>query len=133
MGFNAATLGFNEPTLTQLAYVCYLLSFLFYSVHLFTRSAGVVRVASAGMALAGAGGGGGGTVDFTVSGSGGRAEGEALVFASPWQAWLCVRCARLGIAHRGADRALDQFGPRALCDPVRNLHDAGVGHDHQSS
>src|SRR4051812_40174479 len=70
MGFNGTSLGLNEPTLTQIAYVCYLLSFLFYSVHLFTRSAGTVRVASGGVALAGAGAGGGGTVEMAIGADG---------------------------------------------------------------
>jgi cytochrome c-type biogenesis protein CcsB len=64
MGFNGASFGLNEPTLTQIAYVSYLLSFLFYAVHLFTRSAGTVRVASSGVMLAGAGGGG--TVEISL-------------------------------------------------------------------
>jgi cytochrome c-type biogenesis protein CcsB len=76
MGFDGATLGLNEPTLTQIAYVCYLLAFIFYAVHLFTRSAGVVRVASSGVAFAGAGAGSGGTMEFAMGG-GGSGGGEA--------------------------------------------------------
>ncbi len=66
MGFEDQTLGFNEATLTSLAYVCYLLAFLFYAVHLLTREARAVRVPAGGMALAGAGVGGG-TVDVIIS------------------------------------------------------------------
>ncbi len=68
--FNGTSLGINEPTLTQIAYLCYLLSFLFYAVHLFTRSASTVRVASGGVALAGAGAGSGGTYDVSMGGEG---------------------------------------------------------------
>lgn len=67
MGFESATLGFNEPTLTSLAYVCYLLAFLSYSAHLVTRVGRTVRVAHSNMALAGAGAGG--SMDVTFSGS----------------------------------------------------------------
>lgn len=93
MGFESSSLGFNEPTLTSVAYVCYLLAFIFYAVYLFTRSASTVRVASASgsMALAGAGAGSGGTVDFTMSGGssgggGGGASGRRSY--SPAMGWL---------------------------------------------
>src|SRR4026207_1383377 len=65
MGFESSTLGFNEPTLTSAAYVCYLLSFLFYTIHLLTRSGRAVRVATGQVALAGAGSGG--TVDIPLN------------------------------------------------------------------
>ncbi|MEO8284967.1 MAG: c-type cytochrome biogenesis protein CcsB [Chloroflexota bacterium] len=65
MAFNGQAFGINEPTLTQIAYICYLLAFFFYAVHLFTSSARAVTVPSRGVALAGAGGSGG-TMDVTM-------------------------------------------------------------------
>lgn len=66
MGFQQYTFGFNEPTLTSLAYICYLLAFVFFSGYLMARSSRSLRVARSNMTLAGAGGGGG-TVDMSVS------------------------------------------------------------------
>lgn len=74
--FTGTSFGLNEATLTQLAYVCYLLSFLFYAVHLFTRSAATVRVTTGGAALAGAGAGSGGTYDVTMDGTGSFEAGK---------------------------------------------------------
>jgi cytochrome c-type biogenesis protein CcsB len=70
MGFEQSTIGFNEATLTSLAYICYLAAFIFYAVHLFTRSARAVAVPSGQVSMAGAGVG---TMDVTISG-GGRSE-----------------------------------------------------------
>lgn len=78
MGFNGSSFGLNEPTLTQIAYVCFLFAFIFYSVHLLTRSAGSVRVASTGVALAGAGAGGG-TVEIATGGGGASQSGRRTV------------------------------------------------------
>ncbi|MDQ3929812.1 MAG: c-type cytochrome biogenesis protein CcsB [Chloroflexota bacterium] len=68
MGFESATLGFNEPTLTSLAYICYLLAFLSFSAHLLTKAGRTVHVVQGTMALAGAGVGG--NVDVTVTSDG---------------------------------------------------------------
>jgi cytochrome c-type biogenesis protein CcsB len=56
MGFDSASFGLNEPTLTSVAYVFYLLSFVFYAVHLLTRAGRGVRYAAGTAAAAGAGG-----------------------------------------------------------------------------
>ncbi len=56
MGFDPTPLGFNEPTLTTLTFVSYLLAFMCYAVHLLAKSSSVAHVASGRMALAGAGG-----------------------------------------------------------------------------
>lgn len=81
MGFNEYVMGFNEPTLTSLAYVCYLLAFLLYSGYLMTLSGQPLRSASGHVALAGAGtGGGGGTVDVTLTGG---EPGRASISYSP--------------------------------------------------
>jgi cytochrome c-type biogenesis protein CcsB len=56
MGFESASFGLNEPTLTSAAYVFYLLSFLFYTVHLLTRAGQGVRYARGQAATAGMGG-----------------------------------------------------------------------------
>lgn len=69
MGFQDVTIGFNEATLTSLSYIAYLLAFLFYGVHLFTREARAASVTSGGAALAGASAGGG-TVDVSLYSSG---------------------------------------------------------------
>jgi cytochrome c-type biogenesis protein CcsB len=66
MFFESPVFGFNEPTLTTLAYVCYLLAFLLYTLRLLTGSGQGVAVARGRMALAGAGTGG--TIDIPVSG-----------------------------------------------------------------
>ncbi len=75
MGFEPSQVGFNEPTLTTLTWACYLLAFLFYTIHLLTKSAGTVRVAHRQMALAGAGMGAGGTVEVPGTASEGRRLG----------------------------------------------------------
>jgi cytochrome c-type biogenesis protein CcsB len=79
MGFSSTSFGLNEPTLTQIAYVCYLLSFLLYAVNLFTRSASTVRVAAGAMALAGAGGAGG-TMEI-AGGSGSELRGASRSYS----------------------------------------------------
>jgi cytochrome c-type biogenesis protein CcsB len=84
MGFENGTIGFNEATLTSLAYVCYLLAFLFYGVHLLTREARAVRVPAGSVALAGAGAGGG-TIDVTLS-SGDKSVGRKQY--SPALGWI---------------------------------------------
>ncbi len=58
MGFQSPTIGFNEPTLTSLAYFCYLLAFLFYSGYLVSRSAQALTFRRSRVALAMAGAGG---------------------------------------------------------------------------
>jgi cytochrome c-type biogenesis protein CcsB len=60
MGFDSHVLGFNEPTMTKVAYICYMLAFLMYAGYLMTMNARALRVrtASGGVALAGAGAGG---------------------------------------------------------------------------
>jgi hypothetical protein len=55
--FQSYTVTFNEPTLTSLAYVCYLLAFLFYCGYLMTRSELAVLMPRSRLALAGAVGG----------------------------------------------------------------------------
>src|SRR5438045_2060236 len=68
MGFSSPSLGFNEPTLTTVAYVCYLLGFLLYTVHVLTRSGRLVGVSRGRMALAAAGMGSSmGTVDVDMT------------------------------------------------------------------
>lgn len=57
MGFNTFMYGFNESTLTSLAYVSYLLAFLFYSAYLISRASRTLRAPGARAALAGAEGG----------------------------------------------------------------------------
>ena len=74
MGFESASFGLNEPTLTSAAYVFYLLSFLFYAVHLLTRAGQGVRFASGSAAVAGAGGTM--TVQMPVLVDGGEAKGR---------------------------------------------------------
>ncbi len=68
MGFDAPTFGFNEPTLTVVAYVSYLAAFLFFCAYLMTRSGRALIVPRRQVALAGAGAGGGGSMDVTLSG-----------------------------------------------------------------
>jgi cytochrome c-type biogenesis protein CcsB len=99
MGFESSTIGFNEPTLTSVAYICFLLSFLFYTVHLLARSAKAVRVSSGQIALAGAGAGGG-TVEMQVddTGEGGSRRRYApalgrLGLVSVGLAWLSLTTA----------------------------------------
>lgn len=69
MGFDPSPVGLNEPTLTTLTWVCFLLAFLLYTVHLLTRSARPARVAVGQMAMAGAGGG---TVEWSGGGEDSR-------------------------------------------------------------
>jgi len=57
MDFSAPVFGFNEPTLTTLTYICYVLACICYGVHLLTKSARAVAMPRGEMALAGAGGG----------------------------------------------------------------------------
>lgn len=66
--FNNSEIGFNEATFTSLTYICYILAFLFYGVHLFTRESRVIRIPAGGMQLAGAGAGGG-TMDVSINSS----------------------------------------------------------------
>lgn len=61
MGFQEYTFGFNEPTMASLAYVCYLLAFVFYSGYLMAKSSRSLKVARGTVALAGAG-----TIDVSV-------------------------------------------------------------------
>ena len=72
MGFEEFTFGLNEPTLTSLAYICYLLAFIFYSGYLVARSSRALRVPRGQVALAGAGGMVGGTVDVAMPDDEGR-------------------------------------------------------------
>ncbi len=67
MGFDSTALGFNEPTLTTAAYVCYVLAFLCYVVHLLAKSSRV-RVAQGQLALAGSGASTSSTVSVVVMG-----------------------------------------------------------------
>src|SRR3982750_3916884 len=85
MGFDADILGFNEPTLTKLAYICYMLAFLMYAGYLMTMNARALRVrsASTGVALAGAGTGGPGERDVTGAGGGGGGEERGRLSYSP--------------------------------------------------
>ncbi len=68
MGFDSHVLGFNEPTMTKVAYICYMLAFLMYAGYLMTMNARALRVrtASGGVVLAGAGAGG--TVEVGAQG-----------------------------------------------------------------
>ncbi|MDQ6693767.1 MAG: c-type cytochrome biogenesis protein CcsB [Chloroflexota bacterium] len=77
MGFDPTPLGFNEPTLTTVTFVSYLLAFICYAVHLLAKSSGVAHVARGRMALAGAGAGGTSDVVF----SGGASQGRSGVYA----------------------------------------------------
>lgn len=86
MGFDAPTFGFNEPTLTVVSYVSYVVAFLFFCAHLMTRSGRALYVPKSRMALAGAGAGSGssGTVDMEVTGGGqGSGGGRGGVSYSP--------------------------------------------------
>lgn len=67
------SLGLNEPTLTSIAYFCYLCAFLAYAAYLMSKSARALVVRRSQMSLAGASGVG--TVDVG-NGSGGGPEGE---------------------------------------------------------
>src|SRR5437870_1780724 len=82
MGFPSPAFGFNEPTLTTVAYVSYLLAFLLYTMHLLTGSGRVVVVARGHMVLAGAGMGRGaaGSVDISLTE---RQEGQVGNGLSP--------------------------------------------------
>ena len=74
MGFDAPTFGFNEPTLTIVAYLGYLFAFLFFCAHLMTRSGRALLAPRGQVTLAGAGAGaGGGSVDIDIQG---QAEGS---------------------------------------------------------
>lgn len=97
--FEQQSLGFNEPTLTSLAYFCYLCAFLLYAAYLTTRSARALVVRSRGVALAGAGTAG--TVDMSGGGDGdGNAGIRPQVTYSPmlgraasglvWLAWAAL-------------------------------------------
>ncbi len=46
MGFDSDIFGFNEPTLTKLAYICYMAAFLVYAGYLMTMNAPAARVLS---------------------------------------------------------------------------------------
>jgi cytochrome c-type biogenesis protein CcsB len=72
--FESQSLGFNEPTLTSLAYFCYLCAFLLYAGYLTTRSAPAIIVKSRNVSLAGAGGVG--TIEIGSSGSGGTTSAD---------------------------------------------------------
>ena len=75
-------MGFNEPTFTTIAYVCYILAFIFYGLYVLTRAGRGVAVARSEMALAGAGvGTGTGTVDVPVPGAG-RSAGSSFSLAA---------------------------------------------------
>ncbi len=66
MDFTSAVFGFNEPTLTTLTYICYVLACICYGAHLLTKSGRAVAVTRGELALAGAGAGGG-TVEVSMS------------------------------------------------------------------
>ncbi|HET6312297.1 MAG TPA: c-type cytochrome biogenesis protein CcsB [Chloroflexia bacterium] len=76
MGFDAPTFGFNEPTLTIVAYLGYLFAFLFFCAHLMTRSGRALLAPRSQVTLAGAGAGAGvsGSMDIDIDG---QAEGSA--------------------------------------------------------
>jgi cytochrome c-type biogenesis protein CcsB len=75
MGFDDQTIGFNEPTLTKLAYICYMLAFLMYAGYLMTMNARALRVRSAGSNVALAGASTSGTVDVGAGGQSGERSG----------------------------------------------------------
>jgi cytochrome c-type biogenesis protein CcsB len=79
--------GLNEPTLTSLAYFCYLVAFILYAAYLTMRSPSAVVVRSRGVALAGAGAGG--TIGMTT----GSARDEGTVRAGGSSAPLLGRLA----------------------------------------
>jgi cytochrome c-type biogenesis protein CcsB len=79
MGYDAPTFGFNEPTLTVVAYISYLVAFLFFCAYLMTRSGRALIVPKRRSTLAGAGAGGGGTMDVTFQDGGGDGGGNAPV------------------------------------------------------
>jgi cytochrome c-type biogenesis protein CcsB len=60
--FSDLSFGLNEPTLTSVAYFCYLLAFLMYAAYLTIRSSPALLVRSRSVALAGASTGG--TIDL---------------------------------------------------------------------
>src|SRR5437762_12463133 len=66
MGFASPVFGFNEPTLTTVAYVSYLLAFILFAVHILTRSRSQVVMAHSVMAFVGAGAAAGGTMDVPM-------------------------------------------------------------------
>jgi cytochrome c-type biogenesis protein CcsB len=78
MFFPSPVFGFNEPTLTTLAYVGYMLAFLLYTVHLITKERPGVAIARTGVALAGAGVGG--TVTLPLGSETSRSRGLSPVF-----------------------------------------------------
>ncbi|MEA2573149.1 MAG: hypothetical protein QOH93_447 [Chloroflexia bacterium] len=71
MGFDAPTLGFNEPTLTVVAYLSYLAAFLFFCAYLMTRSGRALLAPRRQVTLAGAGAGAGGSMDISLEDSDG--------------------------------------------------------------
>lgn len=82
MGFDAPTFGFNEPTLTVVAYISYLAAFLFFCAYLMTRSGRALIVPRRQATLAGAGAGGG-SMDVTMSGEGGGGGSRGGLSYSP--------------------------------------------------
>lgn len=83
MGFDTPTFGFNEPTLTAVAYVSYLIAFLFFCGYLMTRAGRPIIVPSRQAPLAGTAtgvvqggrGGQGKTVDVAMSAEASRPRG----------------------------------------------------------
>ena len=72
MGFESASVGLNEPTLTSAAYIFFLLSFIFYAVYVLNRAGQGVRFASSQAAAAGIGGTVTVQVPVSIEDSGGR-------------------------------------------------------------
>lgn len=79
MGFESPSFGFNEPTLTIVAYFSYLVAFLFFCAYLMTRSGRAVIAPKRQVTLAGAGADASGSMDVSLDegdvGSAGRGPG----------------------------------------------------------
>jgi cytochrome c-type biogenesis protein CcsB len=106
MGFTSPVFGFNEATLTTLAYACYLLAFLCFTIYLLTRSA--AAQATGRMVLAGATGGGTVDVALTQGSAGAKRSSTSITFgkvatALVAVAWLSLTTALvlrwIGIGH----------------------------------
>lgn len=81
MGFESSTFGFNEPTLTVVAYIAYLAAFLFFCAYLMTRAGRAVIAPQRQVTLAGAGAGAGsGSMDVTMS-DGDEGRGQGLTYS----------------------------------------------------
>jgi len=91
MGFTSPVFGFNEATLTTLAYASYLLAFVCFAIYLLTRSSAAVQAGAGRMALAGATPGG--TADVSMAAGSadvGNARSTAATFGKVATALVAV-------------------------------------------